>query len=832
MEKKVYLIDGTSLAYRAYYAIKGLSTSKGFPTNAVFGFVRIFLKLLKELQPEYALVAFDAGKTTFRKELHKEYKANRRATPDDFKSQLPFIKRFLECLGVKTLELPGYEADDIIGTLAKKLKEKGFKVVIVTPDKDMKQLLSEGVEILIPPKKSEKPKKLRAETFEKETGLKPEQIPDLFGLAGDKTDNIPGVPGVGEKTAAKLLKQFGNLEGIYRNLNELPPKLREKLKEHEREAFLSRELAKIETEAPVDVEPEELKLKEPRGECLGELLKELEMKSVEKELKKLYPNLTFGPALPPGKEVKPEEFEKELKGDLFSRPKIALFAKEGQLYLGSEGKFCRVSPEEGLKLLKRCGTVVLFNQKELYHLLGEELQKLPTFDASLALYLLNPLLKDYSPETVGSYLLKGEVKLPQHLHHLTEVEKPLKEGLKERGLTRLYEEVELPLSLVLYRMEKRGVPFDRKALEELQKELEAKAEELQARIHELAGEAFNINSPKQLSQVLFEKLGLKPLKKTKSGYSTDVETLTTLALEGHEIARLLLEYRKTTKLLSTFVRGILERIDRNGRVHSRFVQTGTATGRLSSVNPNLQNLPVSDPVSVRVRNAVKAPEGKVLVWADYSQVELRILAHFSEDPNLIEAFREGKDVHLETAKRLFPGREITPQLRRVAKTVNFGLIYGMSPHGLAERLNIPLKEAEEYVELYFKNFPKVKEFIEETVKRAYREGEVRTLLGRVRPLPELRERNYHLRSFGERAAVNAVIQGTAADVMKLSMVKMEERLSKLNAALLLQVHDEVVVETPKEAAEEVAQTVKETMEKAVELLVPLEVEVKVGERWS
>ena len=836
MDKRVFLFDGTGLAYRAFYAIKGLTTSKGFPTNAIFGFIRIFLKLLKEYKPSYAAVAFDVGKKTFRSEMMASYKANRRPTPDAFKQQLPYIKKFLECLGIKVIEVEGYEADDVIATLAEKLSKEGFEVFVITSDKDMRQIISDRVKVISISHRGGQ-KLYDRSVFKEEYGIEPHQLPEVFGLSGDQIDNIPGVPGIGEKTALKLIKEFGSLENLYERLEELPPKRRETLEKFKEQAFLSRELAKVEKEVPVEVSPEELRVKEPSGECLSELLTELEMWGTAKELQKLYPKLEFQSSkAKEGERVSPEEIRELLRPkDLFTPAEGALIVEGEKAFVAAGGKFAEVEPERLGEVLSEATRVYAFGLKELYHRLGEERVKgLPLFDVSLGYYLLNPLLKNYSAESILKEFLKvAEVKeVAPLLPHAIEVGREVREKLKREGLLRLYKEVEEPLSFVLYQMERRGVLFNRGYLEEFGGELQQKQEELKRRIFEIAGEEFNLNSPKQLAAILFEKLGLKPLKKTKSGYSTDVETLTTLALEGAEIARLLLEYRKLSKLEGTFVRGILKHMKEDGRVHTRFLQTATATGRLSSAEPNLQNLPVSDETAKRVRHAVIAPEGYRLVWADYSQVELRILAHLSGDEGLIEAFRKGEDVHSETAKHLFETEEVDEKMRRVAKTVNFGIIYGMSPHGLADRLGIPLKEAEEFIERYFKKFPKVKEFLDATLKEAYERGFVKTLFGRKRPLPELFDRNYHVRSFGERAAVNAVVQGTAADVMKMAMVALYEPLKELGAHMVLQVHDELVVEAPVEKVEEIKELLKEKMEGVVELSAPLKVEVKEGEHWD
>ncbi len=833
--KRVFLFDGTSLAYRAFYAIKGLSTSKGLPTNAVYGFIRMFLKLYKDFKPEYAAVVFDAGKKTFRTEIAKDYKANRKPTPNEFKVQLPYIKRFLKCLGVKTLEMEGYEADDIIGTLKEKFSKEGVEVVIVTPDKDMRQLIDENTKVIAISNRTGKSKTYDLKTFREEYGIEPEQIPDVFGLSGDSVDNIPGVPGIGEKTALKLIKEFGSLEGIYENLSKLPPKRRESLEKFKEQAFLSRELATIKRDVPIEINLEDLKVKEPDGECLRELLSELEMKSIAEELKKLFPDINLGKPVEKGRKLSYEELNEYLsRADLFTRPEVLIVPKGTEFVVANREGYAVLDREKTKEAVKRAGKIHTFNLKELYHALGEEIKGKVVEDISLLYYLKNPLLKSYSEENLLKEFLQSVDLSPleDYLHHGFKLAEELKGELKRLNLERLYRKVEIPLSYVLYRMEKRGVPFDREYLEAFGREIEESLEKLQEEIYREAGEAFNINSPKQLAYILFEKLGLKPLKKTKSGYSTDVETLTTLALEGNRIAELLLEFRKLSKLHGTFIKGILKHMDSEGRVHTKFLQTATATGRLSSAEPNLQNLPVSDEFSKRIRQAVRAPEGYTLVWADYSQVELRILAHLSGDEKLVEAYREGKDIHTETAKHLFGTGEIDETKRRVAKTVNFGIIYGMSPHGLSDRLGIPVKEAEEYIETYFKQFPKVKEFIEETLKEAYEKGYVRTLFGRIRPLPELRDRNYHVRSFGERAAVNARVQGTAADIMKMAMVELFPKLEKFGSYLILQVHDEVVVEAPQEKAEEVKRVVKETMEKVVELSVPLTADVESGKRWS
>ncbi|WP_163328128.1 DNA polymerase I [Desulfurobacterium thermolithotrophum] len=834
-KKTIYLFDGTSLAYRAYYAIKDLSTSKGFPTNAIYGFIRMFLKLYKDFKPNYIAVAFDVGKKTFRSKLLKEYKANRKPTPDSFKLQLPYIKKFLECLGITILEKEGFEADDILGTAAKKFASEGYRVFVVTPDKDMRQLIDEKISVIAINKTGQK-EIYDLESFKKKYGIEPEQIPDFFGLVGDSVDNIPGVPSVGEKTAQKLIAEFGNLENLYKNLSKLTSKRREVLEKFKEQAFLSRELAKIKKNVPIEISLENLKVKEPQGKCLGEFLKELEMRSIVSELKKLFPSIDFGEfdKFKKSKKLSKEEFKRKIQpADLFSTPEVAVIHDFERVIAINEG-YVEVDFKEIEEFLPERGKIYTFDLKSLYHKVGEKLRNFSFIDLSVCEYLLNPLQKNYSSKDILKKRL-GVVSLEEvkdYVHYTLDIGKEILNELKKEGLENLYESIEHPLTFVLYKMEKRGVLFDKEYLENFGKELDRKSKEIEKKIFEIAGEEFNLNSPKQLSRVLFEKLKLKPLKKTKSGYSTDVETLTALALKGHKIAEFLLEYRKLTKLNSTFVKGILKHMDEDGRVRTTFIQTGTATGRLSSAEPNLQNLPVSDEISKKIRYAVTAPSGYNLIWADYSQIELRILAHLSQDEKLLEAYRKGRDIHTETASYLFgvSAEEVDEKLRRIAKTVNFGIIYGMSPHGLSERLGISVEEAEKYIERYFEKFPKVKEYIENTLREAYEKGYVKTVFGRKRPLPELKSSNKNIKSFGERAAVNATIQGTAADIMKLAMVKLYEKLK--DAYMVLQVHDEIVIEALEEKTEEIKKTIKETMENVVKLSVPLTVDVKVGKHWS
>ncbi|WP_456437741.1 DNA polymerase I [Desulfurobacterium sp.] len=836
-EKRVYLFDGTSFAYRAFYAIKGLTTSYGFPTNAIYGFARMFLKLFKEIKPEYAAVAFDVSRKTFREKISADYKANRKPTPDDFKVQLPYIKKFLECFGVPVIEKEGYEADDILGTIGKKLAEEGYEVIIISPDKDIRQLIEENVHVLSisPQKKTETLYTL--ETFREKFGYEPGQIPDIFGLAGDTSDNIPGVPGIGEKTATKLIKEFGSLEKLYENLDKLPPKRKKALEDYRDQAFMSKKLATIDKNVPIDVEPGNLKLKDPDVECLFKLFKKLEMKSLIKEIKEFFPNIQFqGKNIEKTQETDKKSFLNFLESDdLFSKKECAIVVNEN-LFASVDRHFSQIDRKTFKEICKRSGKIYTFNLKELYHLTGTTGKHKQFFDISIGEYLLNSIQKDYSPETIlKKYLETLDIEpVERYSHHIIDVGKKVIENLKRENLLTLYEKIEHPLIEVLYYMEKRGVLFDRKYMTTLKSNFLSKMQRLKEEIFSIAGESFNLNSPKQLAKILFEKLKIKPVKKTRTGYSTDVEVLTTLALNGYEIAELILEYRKYSKLLGTFIDGITKHMDEEGRVHTNFIQTGTATGRLSSAEPNLQNLPVSDEISRQIRNAVIAPEGYKLIWADYSQIELRVLAHLSGDERLVEAYKKDRDIHTETASILF-GTEpenVSPEMRKVAKMVNFGIIYGMSPQGLSQRLGIGFNEAKNYIDSYFAKFPTVKEFIEKTLSEAYEKGYVRTLFGRKRPVPELKAKNKNIKQFGERAAFNAVIQGTAADIMKMAMIALFKEFKNKDSFLTLQIHDEIIMEAPETRAKKIENRVKEIMENIANLDVPLKVDIKSGKRWE
>jgi len=837
-KKLVYLVDGTSFAYRAFYAIPPLTTSKGFPTNAVYGFMRMFLKLIKDFKPEYIAVAFDVGRTTFREKILESYKANRKPAPDEFKVQLPWIKRFLECLGITVLQKEGFEADDLLGTVAKKLSSKGVKVIIVTPDKDMRQLIDENVSVLSISQRGGISKLYDLETFIKEYGYQPSKIPDIFALSGDSVDNIPGVPGFGEKTATSLIKEFGSLEALYENLNLVKGRKRKLLEENKELAFISKELALIDTNVPMDVEVDDLKLGSPDFDCLKEVILKLEMKSLISEISSMYPefNSTLNCEVKHSDRISQDKlYERTKSFDLFSYPEISLIVN-GKAIISGKDFHCIVEPEKVLDLIPDRGITYVFNLKELYHKFGDALVGKPLFDLALSDYLLNPIEKDFSPKAILERYLDVPVidNLIPISHHFVEIGKEIVSKLKKERLYKLYKEVEHPLSYVLYKMEKRGVLFDLSYLKSLEDELTAKMVRIQREIFSITGEDFNLNSPKQLSRILFEKMAIPPVKRTKSGFSTDVEVLTVLSLKGYKIAELLLEYRKYAKLIGTFIKGIAKHADDKGRVHTNFIQTGTATGRLSSAEPNLQNLPVYDEISKRIRHAVIAPEGFSLLWADYSQIELRVLAHLSGDERLIETFNNDGDIHRGTASLLFgvPSDKVDESMRRVAKMVNFGVIYGMSPQGLSQRLGISIGEAENYINRYFETFKGVKEYIDSVLSEAYEKHYVTTLFGRRRPLPELMAKSKSLRNFGERAAFNAVIQGTAADLMKIAMVKLFDEIKNYNSYMVLQVHDEIVIEVPDSKLDVVQRVVKDTMETAVKLDVPLKVDVKLGKNWN
>jgi DNA polymerase-1 len=886
-ENTIYLVDGSSYIYRAYHAVRHLSTTQGLPTNATFGFTNMLLKLLSDRKPEHMTMAFDAKGPTFRHEIYEAYKANRPPMPEDLAVQIPYIKQVVEGMNIPSLELAGYEADDIIGTLARTAQEKGFQVVMVTGDKDFKQLVTPGTSIWDPMKD----RTIDYPGLRKDFGLEPSQWVDVMGLSGDTSDNIPGVPGIGEKTAISLIKTFGSLEEVFENLAKITKKkLRENLTNFREQAFLSRRLVAINTEVPLSVEIASLRVSSPDADRLARLFKDLEFQRLQKlfpiksdlshkkyrvilddeNFKALIDELIQTGIFALDIETTAKDpMQAEVVGLSFAcRPNEAAYIPLRHRYSGAPRQLDPDRTLGSLKPLLEDPKLAKVGQNIKYDWIvlkrsGIDLQGV-IFDTMVASYLLNPTRRAHNLETISAEYLdhemisykevtggkkgnKGfdEVPVDDAVPYSCEdaditlmAYEVLKPKLREGGFDSLFNEVEMPLIPVLVDMEMSGICVDKDRLKAVSKEFERQLHETEDRIYAIAGERFNIQSHQQLGRILFENLKLPIQKKTKkkTGYSTDVEVLTTLSLE-HELPALVLQYRSLAKLKSTYADAIVDLIHpETHRIHTSYNQTVTATGRLSSSDPNLQNIPVRTEEGRKIRAAFVPQKGWILLSADYSQIELRLLAHYSEDPTLVEAFEEGQDIHARTAAEVFqllPGM-ITLEMRRQAKVINFGIIYGMSPFRLSKELGISQKMAKVYIENYFRRYKGVKRFIEETKEEARKAGKVTTLLGRHRWLPDISSKNRTAREFAERTAVNTPLQGTAADLIKVAMIRIHQALDQkgLKAKMLLQVHDELVFEVPSEELWRVEELVTEVMEGAYKLRVPLKVDVKTGRNWA
>ncbi|HFC98529.1 MAG TPA: DNA polymerase I [Thermosulfurimonas dismutans] len=837
----LYLIDGTSFVYRAHYAVKEyLSTSWGLPTKAVYVFTRMMLRILREFRPEYLALCLDEKAPTFRHEAYQDYKAQRPPMPEELVVQLPYIREIAEALGIRVLSVPGYEADDLIATLAHRLPHP---VVIVAGDRDLFPLVSERVYIWDPIRE----KTITPEEVLRRYGLPPEKIPEMRALAGDASDNLPGVRGIGEKTACTLIRTFGSVENLYARLSEVtPPRLRRLLEEGREAAFLSRELLTLRTDAPVPVELSAYRVRDPDYRRLRGLFVKLEFRRLLAEL-------------PSERDLGAEVHRVDgIPPEVFSGGPVALWVSPSRgLFEGAwttlglanpdrAWEISGVSPSEWRKLwAAKPQAWILYDLKALAHLLGEapSLQG-EIFEVKLAAWLLDPTRKSYLLEELTQEYLGARLPAPEEEKGvgawalaLAQLYPLLREEISRAGMERLLLEVETPLALVLFRMERVGVRVDREYLRRLARELRERLKELEEEAHRLAGEVFNLRSGRDLSRILFQKLGLPRGKRTPkgTGYSTDVEVLSELAKQ-HPLPERLLRYRSLYKLLSTYVEPLLALADPNDRVHTTFHQTGTATGRLSSSDPNLQNIPIKGEEGEWIRRAFVAEEGWKLLSADYSQIELRLLAHFSGDENLRRAFLEGRDIHATTAAEIFGIRpeEVTPEMRRLAKVINFGIAYGMSAFGLAKELGLDLAQARAFIERYFQRYPGVKRYMEEKVAEAREKGYVTTLLGRRRPIPGLRAREKSVREFAERTAINTPIQGSGADLIKLAMLAIDRRLAQggYAARLILQVHDELLLEVPEEEMEEVRELVRKEMEEVYPLSVPLKVNLATGKNWA
>ena len=870
---KLLLIDGNSIMNRAFYGIPDMTTNDGRHTNAIYGFLNIILKVIEEEQATHICVAFDLKKKTFRHEMYEAYKGTRKGMPEELHEQMPRIKEILQAMHIRIVEQEGFEADDLIGTLSKKGEREGFAVTILSGDRDLLQLATDTVLVRIPKTKHGKTEvedyyaKNVVETY----GVTPLIFIDMKGLMGDTSDNIPGVPGIGEKTAAKLLAEYGDLDGVYAAVDSMKAsKMKQNLIENKDLAYLSKTLATIKLDCPIPFEFSEATYNDPFNAEAYTLFEDLELKSFYKRFSvEKKEELTFETVL-----IDEIDSYNALLAKLQKAKEVsfAWITQDGEalgvavcmdlehVYLIRFMMFItEAMVADNLLALSRDYQVQLacMHVKKLLSFLNFH-EEDAVFDAGLAAYLLQPNQSEYEYDTLAKVYLDvtlpsdkemlGKEKLGYFSFEDEKVQKwmayqaivpykiksVLREKLKETGMESLYDEMELPCLYALYEMEKNGIRVDGEALHQYGKKLRTRIEELTAEIHAMAGEEFNINSPKKLGEILFEKLGLKNGKKTKTGYSTSAEVLEKLT-NAHPIIPRILEYRQLTKLNSTYAEGLAGYIRADGRIHGKFHQTVTVTGRISSADPNLQNIPTRMPLGREIRKVFIPEEGSVFVDADYSQIELRVLAHMSGDAALIAAYQADEDIHAITASQVFdvPLDQVDSTLRRKAKAVNFGIVYGISSFGLGQDLDISRKEAEGYIEKYFATYGKVKEFLDRTVEDAKKNGYTVTMFGRRRPIPELASSNFMTRSFGERAAMNAPVQGTAADIIKIAMVRVNRRLKEehLQSKLVLQIHDELIIETKKEEVEIVQKLLVEEMMHAAELSVPLLVDANVGNSW-
>jgi DNA polymerase-1 len=875
----LYLIDGNSYVYRAFYAIKELTNSRGFPTNAIYGFTNMLLKIIREKKPDGIAVFFDTPEPTERHRMYEAYKAHRPETPPALVQQLPHIRRMISAFNIRIFEAPGYEADDLIGTIAQRAAREGADVFIVTADKDMLQLVDGHIKIYDPAKE----RVLDAEYVREKFGVGPERVTEFMALTGDPVDNIPGVKGIGEKTARELLGSFPSLEELLLHPERIKrERLRAMIEASAEIVRLSRRLAAIDTSVPVVIDMDEFALRDPDWLSLLSLFKEFEFSTLMKLIpssetaRRDYETVTspdrLGEILSSVRDELSFDLEATGRNALTDRiVGVALCStKERAFYVPVAHSY----PEAGAQMeretaMKALGPVmedegvakIGHNLKYDITLLAQEGIKVggKLFDTMIAAYLLNPNKPNHSLDEVSlEYLAKRKTAFIEVLKKRASfAEVPVEEAtpyaaedaglsyelkeilfrkLRENGLDDVYSRIEMPLIRVLIEMERSGVRIDAGLLHRFSEEMEIEIESIRKRIYFLAGEEFNINSPKQLGAILFRNLGLSPTRRTKTGFSTGMDVLEELA-ETHELPREVLDYRSLTKLKTTYIDVLPALVNpETGRVHTSFNQTIAATGRLSSSDPNLQNIPVRGEWGTRIRQAFIAEAGNLLLSADYSQVELRILAHMSGDAGLISAFAGDLDIHTRTASELYgvPMEDVTSEMRRTAKTVNFGVIYGISPFGLSGALNIEREDAKEYIERYFERHPGVKAYMDKTVREAEKTGYVATLMGRKRPVPELKSRNRNIRQQGERLAVNSPVQGSAADIIKIAMINIAKRLRRgpAKARMILQVHDELLFELPESGLEELRTIVKEEMEGAAELSVPLKVEIGQGKNWA
>ena len=871
--KKILLIDGSSLIFRAFYAIRNLTTKDGVFVNGVYGFLNMYYKALELINPTHIFVAFDKGSKTFRHNEFADYKGTRDNAPNEITYQFGILKDLLSSMNVNYLELDEYEADDIIGTIAKLAQKEGFEVDIFTGDRDYLQLVDDNILVYLTKKGISEIKLMNTESILEEYDLSPKQLIDVKALQGDSSDNIPGVKGVGEKTALKLIQEYGNLENLYENIDNLKGKLKENLVNEKDKAYLSRYLGEIFLRVPIERNIEDFKIKDVN---YNEYLKKLEKLEFNSIINKHFRDIKKESTVKSNQNIDfevinfSEIFEKIKNDDEIS---IKFFSDKGYIYrkkfyigiysnfnkkayickdfkLSDFEKFCNLD-------IKIIGYDI---KEELFFALKNNLEFKNYEDVMILEYLIDSNKGNYDILKVSNEFLnleildlkemlgKGKNKktffeleediifkfISQNVFAISALYDIFIEKAKENNLISLYENVEKPLVKVLADMENTGVLVDRNKIIELNEEYSKLAYLYEQKVYELAGEVFNLNSPKQLGVILFEKIGLPVVKKTKTGYSTDVEVLEKLS-KKHEIADYILKYRSLNKLISTYLDGILEYIMDDGRVRTSFKQMITATGRLSSVDPNLQNIPIRSEEGKNIRKVFVADKNKVFIDADYSQIELRVLAHLSKDSVMIDSFKNDLDIHYKTASEVFgvPINEVTDNQRRSAKAVNFGIVYGISDYGLSKDLNITRNEARQYIDGYLNTYPSIKSYMEEIVNKAKKDGFVTTILDRKRYIPEINSKNFNIRSFGERIALNTPIQGSAADIIKLAMIKVYERLKieKVNAKLILQIHDELIVECEESEKETVKKILKNSMENVYKLDLPLKVDICEGRNW-
>lgn len=878
MNEKLLLIDGHSILNRAFYGVPPLNNVAGIPTNAVYGFLNIMLKIVDEEKPDYITVAFDLKAPTFRHKMYAEYKGTRKPMPDELREQVPLIKDTLHAMGIKTMELAGYEADDILGTLAYKAQDNGYVVSVLSGDRDLLQLATDKIKIRIP--KTKRGQTEIEDYYAKDVvsayGVTPKEFIDLKALMGDTADNIPGVPGIGEKTATAIIKEYKSIEAAYENVDSIKPtRAKNSLAENYDLATLSKELATINIKVPLEYEFDEAKVDNFYTKEAYELFKKFEFKSMlqrfdNQEIENINEtveykiltdfseiNMAFDELIANKCEVALSLYgEDELVG-------VSISTNKGTIYIEETGFITSmVLREKVIEVINSSCAVYFFGLKEQLQYILQENTVLDTeniYDIEIGSYILNPNRDSYEYDSLyneykgQSLMSKADIlgKMDIFVAHeknyeafakyiatktyaLFNVASSLIAHIKEENMWDLYTQIEMPLVYVLYEMQKNGIKVNKEKLKDYGDKLQVRIEELEQSIHALAGEEFNINSPKQLGEILFVKLQLPNGKKTKTGYSTSADVLEKIKNE-HEIVPMILEYRQLVKLKSTYADGLSNFISKDGRIHGKFNQTITATGRISSTDPNLQNIPIRMELGREIRKVFVPEEGYCFVDADYSQIELRVLAHMSGDEKLIESYNSDEDIHKITASQVFkvPLEEVTPRLRSNAKAVNFGIVYGISSFGLSEDLSISRKEASDYIKSYFETYGRVKEFMNEVVENAKKNGYVTTMLGRKRPIPELKSSNFMTRSFGERAAMNSPIQGTAADIIKIAMINVYNRLKKekLQSRLLLQVHDELLIETKIEETKQVETILLEEMTNAAKLKVALQIDMHKGNSW-